>query len=103
MKKLKLILLFTFYFLHASAQDRLFACSYNSPVVGKGNVDIEVWNTYSFGRKDYHYSVLRQYQFSKEKWVEVMPHMKQGVKLTDEEYILIYNYLLVMQENKSSK
>ena len=42
------------------AQDRHFAWSYNSPVVGKGNVDIEVWNTYSFGRKDYYYSALRQ-------------------------------------------
>lgn len=43
-----------------SAQDRHFAWSYNSPTLAKGEVDVEVWNTYSFGRKDYYYSALRQ-------------------------------------------
>lgn len=38
------------------AQDRHFAWSYNSPTLTKGSVDLEVWNTYSFGRKDYFYS-----------------------------------------------
>lgn len=42
------------------AQDRHFAWSYNSPTLSKGSVDIEVWNTYSFGRQDYYYSLLRQ-------------------------------------------
>lgn len=38
------------------AQDRHFAWNYNSPTLTKGSVDVEVWNTYSFGRKNYHYS-----------------------------------------------
>lgn len=42
------------------AQDRHFAWSYNSPTLAKGAADVEVWNTYSFGRKDYHYTALRQ-------------------------------------------
>lgn len=61
MRKTKLFFLLSFlYNINGTAQDRHFAWSYNSPVVGKGNVDIEVWNTYSFGRKDYHYTALSQ-------------------------------------------
>ena len=61
MRKINLFILVIFLnHINSTAQDRHFAWSYNSPVVGKGNVDIEVWNTYSFGRKDYHYSALRQ-------------------------------------------
>lgn len=44
----------------ALAQDRHFAWSYNSITLNKGAADIEVWNTYSFGRDDYYYSLLHQ-------------------------------------------
>lgn len=43
----------------AEAQDRVFARTYQSNVLNKGNMDIEVWNTYSFGR-DAHYTKLKQ-------------------------------------------
>ena len=44
----------------ASAQDRHFAWSYNTPTLPKGNVDIEAWNTFSAGRDGSSFSRLRQ-------------------------------------------
>lgn len=61
MKKLTLLITLTFFYhISSTAQDRHFAWSYNSPTLARGGVDIEVWNTYSFGRKDYLYSALAQ-------------------------------------------
>ncbi len=55
------ILIFTVCFIYNSfAQDRHFAWSYNSPTLPKGSVDVEVWNTFSTGRKDYFYKQLHQ-------------------------------------------
>ncbi len=42
--------------------------------------------------------LYRPYQFTKEKWHIEMPEMKKEAKLTDEEYKLIYNYVLIMQD-----
>lgn len=42
-----------------SAQDRVFARTYQSNVLNKGNVDIEIWSTYSIGRLD-HFSKLKK-------------------------------------------
>lgn len=44
--------------------------------------------------------LYRPYQFTKDKWMEIMPEMKIEAKLSDEEYKMIYDYLMVMQENR---
>jgi len=42
--------------------------------------------------------LYRPYQFTKEKWISIMPEMKTEARLTDDEYNSILNYLMVMQE-----
>jgi hypothetical protein len=59
MKKTILMLIFILTGLIAKSQDRVFARTYQSNVLGKNNKDLEIWNTYSFGR-DYFYTKLQQ-------------------------------------------
>lgn len=46
--------------------------------------------------------LYRPYQLTKEKWTQIMPDMKNEAKLSDEEYKLIYDYLMVMLETRPS-
>jgi len=59
MKRIIFILLISHITLVSNAQDRVFARVYQSNVLGKNNKDLEIWNTYSFGR-DYFYTKLHQ-------------------------------------------
>lgn len=43
--------------------------------------------------------LYRPYQFSKDRWIEIMPEMKKEAKLTEDEYDSILRYLIVMQES----
>ncbi len=47
----------------ASAQDRVFARTYQSNVLNKGNYDLEIWNTYRFGRDDYYARLQQRFEF----------------------------------------
>ncbi|HNQ13329.1 MAG TPA: hypothetical protein PKM16_09005, partial [Bacteroidia bacterium] len=46
-----------------SAQDRVFARTYQSNVLNKGNIDIEIWNTFSFGRANYYTKQKQRLEF----------------------------------------
>jgi hypothetical protein len=56
------IFIFTLLLVAASgfAQDRYFARTYNSNVLGKGDVDVEVWHTSRFGHKDQFFHAMDQ-------------------------------------------
>ena len=59
-KSLFLALVFVFALIHhTKSQDRVFARTYQSNVLNKGNFDLEVWSTYQYGR-DQFYSKLKQ-------------------------------------------
>lgn len=47
----------------AHSQDRVFARTYQSNVLTKGNIDIEIWNTYSFGREDFYAKQKQRLEF----------------------------------------
>lgn len=47
--------------------------------------------------------LYRPYQFTIDKWKSVMPDMKVEAKLNEEEYRLLYNYVMAMQSNKPLK
>lgn len=58
MKRLKLCLWYTSFLISfaasgASAQDRVFNYAYQSPVLRQGERELEVWNTFRWGRNDY--------------------------------------------------
>ncbi len=56
---ISIIALLLLMFKATQAQDRVFARTYQSNVLNKGNFDLEVWSTYSFGREDF-FSKLKQ-------------------------------------------
>ncbi len=58
-----LVLLALFIFSAATAQDRNFARTYQSNVLNKGNFDLEVWSTYSFGRDDFYSKLVQRFEF----------------------------------------
>lgn len=47
--------------------------------------------------------LYRPYQFTKEKWDQVMPDMKKEAKLTNQEYELLLKYVAIMQETVPGK
>ena len=49
-----------------------------------------------------HY-LYRPYRFTVDKWKTVMPEMKTEAKLSDEEYRLLFNYVMTMQKNNPTQ
>lgn len=53
-KKSFVILLITLSAYTSTAQDRLFTYTYQSIVLNKGQKEVEIWNTYRFGKNDFY-------------------------------------------------
>src|SRR5512133_2041396 len=53
-KRIVLFALLLTIFWTANAQDRLFTYTYQSTVLGKGQKELEVWNTFRTGRDDFY-------------------------------------------------
>jgi len=49
-----LMLFFIINYVGVNAQDRLFTYTYQSSVLGKGQRELEIWNTLRTGRSDYY-------------------------------------------------
>lgn len=45
------------------AQDRMLARTYQTNVIGLNNKDLEVWNTYSFGRENFYTKLAQRFEF----------------------------------------
>ncbi len=45
------------------AQDRVFARTYQSNILAKGDRDLEIWNTYSFGRESFYTKLHQRFEF----------------------------------------
>ena len=60
MRKLFLLALATFAVIQMQAQDRMFARTYQSNILPKGNFDIEVWHTSRFGHEGQYFHAMEQ-------------------------------------------
>jgi hypothetical protein len=47
----------------SKAQDRVFARTYQSNILAKGDRDLEIWNTYSFGRENFYTKLHQRFEF----------------------------------------
>ncbi len=66
MKKITFLLLVSPFFLEIStafAQDRVFAYTYQSNVLNKGQKELEVWNTLRSGREDFYRGIDNRAEF----------------------------------------
>ena len=63
MRSLKYLLFVLFFTSTAYSQDRLFTYTYQSSVLGKGQREIEGWNTIHWGREDYYRSFKHRLEF----------------------------------------
>jgi hypothetical protein len=63
MKRLLSVFIFTTLFFNLFAQDRIFNYVYQTNVLNKGQKEIEVWNTFSWGKVDFYREFSHRLEF----------------------------------------
>ena len=63
MRYLTSLSFFLFFTSLVNCQDRLFTYTYQSSVLGKGQREIEVWNTVHWGREDFYRAFKHRIEF----------------------------------------
>ena len=72
----------------------------DSLVLNQNNLDLQKAHKLYINKCSGCHFLYRPYEYSLKKWNEMLPEMKTEAKLTDEQYLMIENYIQIMQARK---